>query len=135
MQLFGSCLVAATCVVVFAGEARAQMFGSRQLGTMLSRQKGPGAVSNPASPAITNPGGAITGAERYVRGARQATDFVGTDAGDRRRFVGNQQSLGRRTLPAALQPRPQANVNQAMPSESNSPATLYPPRMALDELR
>ena len=133
MRCLGSWLIAATCVVAFACEARAQMFGSRQLGSMLARQRGPGAVSNPAAPAITNPGGMITGAERYVRGARQATDFIGTDAGDRRRFVGRQQSLGRRTLSTTLQPRPQANVNQAMPAESGSAATLYPPRMVLDD--
>jgi hypothetical protein len=114
-----------------ASTARAQMFGSRQLGVLLTPGQSLGSVGNRADAAVNNPGGTISGAERFVRGARQATDFVGTDVGDRRTFVGRIQSRMRRTqqLPP-LQPKAQPNVNQ--PAPQNDGATdLYPPRLVL----
>jgi len=134
VKAFGSLLFAAEIVALATAPAQAQMFGPRQLGGMPSRQQTYGAMSNPAGSAVNNPGGTITGSERYVRGARQATDFVGTDAGDRRRFVGSRQSRSRRTpLPAITSlARPEPNVNQAAPrSETNSKTGLYPPRLTL----
>ena len=126
-------LAVAAVLALAAGEARAQLFGQRQLGTLRSMQSPPGAMTNPAMGAVNSPGGTITGAERFVRGARQATDFIGTDSRDRRGFVGLSQSRARRTLPVPpLQARPEPNVNQAAsPNESNSAAALYPSRLAL----
>lgn len=129
-QIAGLAAICGCC----AATAQAQMFGPRQLGGMLSRQQGPGALSNPAAPAVNNPGGQITGAERFVRGARQATDFIGTDSGDRRGFVGMRQARNRAILadPAnGLRPRPEQNLNPAAPMNENGPATMYPPRYTL----
>jgi hypothetical protein len=130
---FSHCLFAAAVAALCAGSAQAQMFGTRQLGGMLSRQPSPGGTGNAASPAIGNPGGTITGAERFVRGARQANDFVGTDTGDRRGYVGRAQSRIRRATPVTtnLQTRPEPKVNQAAPSETSSATSLYQPRLAL----
>ena len=117
-----------------AATAHAQMFGERQLGGMLSRQQGPGALSNPAAPAINNPGGQITGAERFVRGARQATDFIGTDSGDRRGFVGMRQARVRALLADpnnGLRVRQEQPLNPAAPMNENSPTAMYPPRYTL----
>lgn len=115
----------------WASVASAQMFGSRQLGVLLSPGQTPGSVGNRADAAVNNPGGTITGAERFVRGARQATDFVGTDVGDRRSFVGMIQSRMRRAqqLPP-LQLKPEPNVNQPAPQNEGSTA-FYPPRLVL----
>ena len=126
-------LTVVAILALAAVEARAQLFGQRQLGTLRSMQRPPGAMTNPATGAVNSPGGTITGAERFVRGARQSTDFIGTDSGDRRGFVGLSQSRARRVLPVApLQARPEPNVNQAGSSnESNSAAALYPSRLAL----
>ena len=134
MKSFGPLLLVAAIVVLTSAPARAQMFGQRQLGGMPSRRQTYGAVGNPADSAVNNPGGQITGAERFVRGARQATDFVGSDTSDRRHFVGSRQARSRRTQPVTnlLQARPEPNVNQAAPrSESSPTAGLYPPRLAL----
>lgn len=123
----------AAILALAAVDAHAQLFGQRQLGTLRSLQRPPGAMSNPATAAVNNPGGTISGAERFVRGARQATDFIGTDSGDRRGFVGLSQARSRRTQPLLpLQPRPEPSVNQgASQSESNSATALYPTRLAL----
>jgi len=133
MTLTVRTLTVATMLALSGVDAQAQMFGQRQLGTLRSLQRPPGSVGNPAMGAVNNPGGTITGAERFVRGARQATDFIGTDSGDRRGFVGLSQSRSRRTQPLLpLQPRPEQSVNQgASQSESNSATALYPPRLAL----
>ena len=126
-------LAVAAILALAAVDAQAQLFGQRQLGTLRSLQRPPGAMSNPAASAVNNPGGTITGAERFVRGARQATDFIGTDSGDRRGFVGLSQSRSRRTPPLLpLQARPEPNVNQAASqNESNSATALYPTRLTL----
>ena len=126
-------LILTATVTLAAVDAHAQLFGQRQLGTLRNLQRPPGAVTNPAMGAVNNPGGTISGAERFVRGARQATDFIGTDSSDRRGFVGRSQSRSRRTQPLLpLQPRPEPNVNLASsPNESSSTAALYPTRLAL----
>jgi BON domain-containing protein len=131
----GPLLFAAAIVAVSVNDARGQMFGQRQLGGMLSRQSPAGTMNNPASSAVNNPGGQINGAERFVRGTRQATDFVGTDTGDRRGFVGQRQSRNRRPSLAALtlQPRPEPKDTQAAAQvESNSSTSLYQPRLVID---
>lgn len=124
-------LLLVALVGALAHRAEAQMFGSRQLGVLLSPGQTPGSIANRADPAVNNPGGTITGAERFVRGARQATDFVGTDVGDRRSFVGRIQSRMRRSQPLPpLQPKPETNVNQPAP-QNESGTNFYPPRLTL----
>ena len=67
------------------------MFGQRQLGGFLSRQESPGAVNNPAEEMIHS-SGSLTGTERFLRGNRRLNDFIGTDMGDARSFVGVTQA-------------------------------------------
>ncbi len=74
-------LALATALLVTSARANAQMFGQREIGGFLSRQQTPGAVSNPAEGMIQN-SGSLTGTERFLRGNRRPTDFVGTDSGD-----------------------------------------------------
>lgn len=131
MRTIALCTLLLAVAGPWAPVATAQMFGSRQLGVLLSPGQSPGSVGNRADSAVNNPGGTITGAERFVRGARQASDFVGTDVGDRRSFVGLVQSRMRRSqqLPP-LQPKPEPNVNQPAP-QSEGTNTFYPPRLVL----
>lgn len=80
--LLGVVLTAATC--------HAQMFGNRNLGSPLSRR---------SAAEVANSAGIIQGGERFIRGNRTVDDFVGIDALDRARFVGqvnaqNQLAIG-----------------------------------------
>lgn len=111
--------------------AEAQMFGQRELGGFLSRQTPPGSVSNPAE-AMIHDSGSLTGTERFLRGNRRTTDFIGTDMGDDRRFVGATQARQMRSLPAAATVRETIlpEVNRAQ-NEGNLAQRPYPPQLVL----
>ncbi|MBI3836476.1 MAG: BON domain-containing protein [Planctomycetia bacterium] len=117
-----------------SASAQAQLFSQRPAAGQPTTPTFPGGAGINAGRSST---GTITANSRFVRGGRQPTDFVGSDSGDRRGFVGSQQARGRRTTTpttTGLQPRPEPNVNQAQTqSESNSPTSLYPPRLTLDD--
>ena len=59
------------------------------------------------------------------------TDFVGTDVGDRRSFVGAVQSRMRRAQQfPPLQPKPEPDANQPA-RQTEGASSVYPPRRAL----
>ncbi len=62
--------------------ATAQMFGPRSLGRTIRPQPAPGLTGNVGM--LRN--------QRFIRGNRQRTDFVGSDRAETRAFVGMQQS-------------------------------------------
>ena len=131
MTRFGIGLALTIAMVATGHRADAQMFGQRTLGGFLSRRNPPGALNNPAEGMIDG-GGALTGSERFIRGNRRVTDYIGTDTGDRRNFVGVTQARQPRTPPAAatvLEPK-LPEVNRA-PTESTSSNRPYPPRLVL----
>ena len=74
----------------------AQLFGPRTFGRPLSRRTGPGLSQQTSS-------GTIQGSERFLRGNRGATDFVGSDSRDARRFVGNEQANPARRVRTAVE--------------------------------
>lgn len=125
-------MMLAVALLAASERTEAQMFGPRQLGGFLSRQTPPGSVSNPAE-AMIQDSGSLTGTERFLRGNRRATDFIGTDMGDDRRFVGVTQARQIQTPPAAASVReavlPEVN-RQA--NEGNSAQRPYPPQLVLD---
>jgi hypothetical protein len=125
-------LMLAAALLAASEQVEAQMFGPRQLGGFLSRQTPPGSVSNPAE-ALIHDSGSLTGTERFLRGNRRATDFIGTDMGDDRRFVGVTQARQARTLPAAATVREAVlpEVNRAT-NEGNAAQRPYPPQLVLD---
>lgn len=129
MVLAAGCVGVSCCAV--ADRAEAQMFGQRQLGGFLSRQDSPGSVSNPAE-AMIHTSGALTGTERFLRGNRRLTDFIGTDMGDNRTFVGVTQARQRRLPPAAASVR-EANLPEVNrePNEGNAANQPYPPQLVL----
>jgi hypothetical protein len=107
------------------------MFGQRELGGFLSRRNSPGAMNNPAEAMVHN-SGALTGTERFLRGNRRVTDFIGTDTGDARDFVGVTQARQRILPPAAASVRepnlPEVNREA---NEGNAASQPYPPVLVL----
>jgi len=73
-------LVVTLLLVGHVAPAEAQLFGNRTLSSPLSRRTKPGETV-----------GGLSGSERFLRGNRRATDFVGSDSRDPRSFVGEQQ--------------------------------------------
>jgi len=106
--------------------ATAQLFGQRNLGESLSRRPQPGSAGGEGA-------GELTGNERFVRGNRNARDFVGTDVADTPRFVGVQRGRSSGTIRSAirsLRPPRTPNVNQPQPRAT--PKTIpYAPRLEL----
>src|SRR5580704_11540588 len=115
--------------------AKAQLFNSTSPGSQAT--SAPFSGGSGVTVGGRSMSGAITPNSRFVRGGRQPTDFVGSDSGDRRAFVGSQQTRGRRARTPATTPlpsRPEPTVNQAQPqAESNSSTSMYPPRLVLDD--
>jgi len=108
-----------------AGEAQAQMFGSRSLGSSLSRRSAPSLSKI----------GAVRGSERYVRGNRRETNFVGADSRDIRGFVGSQAgaSSGRiRSAVSGLRVKSAPDANRGARPTSRSRTSLYEPRLRVD---
>ena len=84
--LIGGCIVA-----VFSAStptAQAQLFGNRSLGQSLSRRTGPSQFGSGAGEAA----GTLTGSERFVRGNRAGSEFVGIDSQAGQDFVGRDPS-------------------------------------------
>jgi hypothetical protein len=97
-------------VLAAAGPAAAQLFGPRTLGQPLSRRSGPAAQSQEQA-------GSLQGNERFLRGNRRRTDFVGVDRADASTFVGMEQAgqaRSERTAVEGLRERraPRTALNQ-----------------------
>ena len=80
-------------VMALDAAASAQMFGQRTVGRPLTRRQGPGA-GNSRTMASQEQTGQFQFNERFVRGNRRATDFVGSDRRDSTGFVGGEQIGG-----------------------------------------
>ncbi len=109
--------------LTYQSEAAAQLFGQRSFGRTPLRRAQP-------SEQI----GQISGSERFLRGNRRATDFVGRDSSERRSFVGVEQGAmqGRvRSAVSNLRPAREPSVNRppAPPASRQQP---YPPRLTID---
>ena len=146
--------------LVVADSARAQLFGNRTVGQGVSpprgRQSGTGQRSlvgqllgrqssgsgSSGSGSSGNDRSAFAGvgmpdaSARYVRGNRQATDFVGTDSRDSAGFVGRQQADGDGQIRSAIddnlriQSGPDANRTQAASGRQRT--AMYQPRLSVN---
>lgn len=115
-----------------AGEAGAQLFGTRTLGTSLARRtRGAGAVATTGSNVV----GSVRLNERYIRGNRGRVDFVGGDSQEQRGFVGSEQAQAGGAIRSAvsdlrIESAPDANRGQA---RTTPPRTgMYGPRLRVD---
>ena len=103
--------------LTYQSGAAAQLFGQRSVGrTPLRRAQ--------TSQQI----GQISGSERFLRGNRRATDFVGRDSSERRSFVGVEQGAmqGRvRSAVSNLRPAREPRVNRP-PAPPASPGRSTP---------
>jgi hypothetical protein len=102
--------------------AEAQMFGPRTLGRTLRRQPAPGVSGDVRN--LRN--------QRFIRGNRRATDFVGSDRTESREFVGLQQSgvagTARSAVTGGLGGRDESvQVNQMVRRATNN--RPYDPRL------
>lgn len=75
--------------LAMSDQCSAQLFGTRSLGQPLARRSGSRAFSRGSSGPAT--GTVLTGSERFLRGNRSRSDFVGSDSRDRGGFVGSVQ--------------------------------------------
>lgn len=106
------------------------MFGPRTLGQPLSRQAGPAASDAAAGVEA----GALTGAERFLRENRNATDFVGVDRAEANTFVGAGQVIqsGRvRSAIESLQNPPDLSSQLNRPWRPAAVRSPYAPRLEL----
>jgi len=136
-----------------AKEVRAQLFGERTLGrsalsrtrpslggrtssgTRSSIARSSSARSSSSAASLSGAIGTPDPAARYVRGNRQATDFVGTDSRDMQGFVGMQQAEGSAEIESAvsglrIETGPDANRTQATPSRPR--VQMYDPRLKVN---
>ena len=110
-----------------ATDATAQLFGARQLRNPLIRQNSAGSG--------TTDTGTLQGNERFLRGNRSATDFVGTANRDEVGFVGqvNSLNLDPSQIPTAIGLLRRANrapqINR--PVQRHRPNTLQEPLLEL----
>jgi len=145
--------------LVLADGARAQLFGNRTVGQGISpprsRESGAGQRSlvgqllgrqssgsgSTGSGSSGNSRSAFAGvgmpdaSARYMRGNRQATDFVGTDSRDSGGFVGRQQAEGDGQIRSAIddlrvQSGPDANRTQAASARQRT--RMYEPRLRVN---
>jgi len=145
-----SVLAVLTFIVTLTSGAnlQAQLFGGREMG--MSRS--PAARTQPARPQPGRPQsagsqgarsqdaataedvGIISGSERFLRGTREAGDFVGADSGDRGSFVGVQDVDTAGLIEAAMPDvpidlGPETNVNQIQTPAP--PRAMYRPRLQI----
>jgi osmotically-inducible protein OsmY len=118
--------LALAATVVAAGDAQAQLFGNRSLGDSVSR-RGRQADANV---------GTVTGNERFVRGNREGSSFVGTDSRESRNFVGSQNaspatSGSTLTAPVRIEQAPDANRATRASASRGPRGGLYRPRLAV----
>ncbi len=106
--------------------AHAQLFGARQMGNPLIRQNAAGGGE------FAGTVGMVQGNERFIRGNRRASDFVGADNREAQGFVGqvNAANLNAAQVPTTLgtQRRPNQAPQINRPAQRHRPNTLhYPP--------
>ena len=109
--------------------ANAQLFGQRNLRQPLTRQPRAG-----VAPELNAAAGEVTGNERFVRGNRDRSSFVGADQTESRAFVGNQQaSMGGTIISSTAGIEPaldrSAEINQAI--EVPPIKSMYLPKIVL----
>lgn len=115
-----------TLAMVFSAvlSAEAQMFGSRSLG-----------ASRPTARTATDTSnvGVVQGNERFVRGNRRKTDFVGTDTRDTSGFVGSEQGTATgRVRSATSDLRIERAPDVTRTTRPSTRATdMYEPRLAV----
>lgn len=127
--------------------AQAQMFGPRTLGAeTIGRNVRPGAATNEASGFLGNPNldpgavmttGLMNPGARFIRGNRNADDFVGRDFGETQAFIGRGGALTVAALRSAINElRPEADGDTNRQQANSSAArknSVYPPRLQLSE--
>jgi len=123
------------CVVVSsftASAAQAQLFGARSVGAPISApfSQGGGLNSNAAGSAV----GILSGNERFVRGNRSRSDFVGSDRNEQSGFVGAGQAIGVGRVPSAteglrIQTSDTQRINRPIPAQSAK--GIYYPRLEI----
>ncbi len=125
-RIFVGCV--ALLAVAFVSPAWAQLFGSnsnRALRQPLARQQGFSQFKD---------AGTLSGSERYIRRNRRATDFVGPDLRELRRFIGAIQGRATgRVVPMTQSLRKPADRSASM-NQQLAPAArgqLYNPRLTL----
>ncbi|NUQ65016.1 MAG: BON domain-containing protein [Pirellulales bacterium] len=102
--------------------AAAQMFGQRSIGTSRASSRTATDMSKV---------GTVQGNERFIRGNRQKTDFVGSSARDS--FVGAEQGTGDgrvRSAVSNLRIERAPNANQTVPLAGRH-GEMYEPRLAV----
>ncbi len=122
------CLSSVAVVVLAVGfitaEARGQMFGSRSLG---------GGLGGSSHGSDVGGVGTLNFNERFIRGNRRPGEFVGTDARDRRNFVGSQQLHTGRVRPTIprMRPSPTTDANRTPAPSSVTRSGVYEPRLSV----
>jgi hypothetical protein len=132
-------------LLLSASPAEAQLFGERPLGDTLSRRPSPGSASQLEAAAAASQGegmggltgsvgasvGELTGIERFLRGNRSRSDFVGSDLLDRPGFIGSVQGNTRGIIRSAitnLRPLVNEQINRMPPEPLTRQARPYAPR-------
>ncbi|MCA9171820.1 MAG: hypothetical protein KDB23_29330, partial [Planctomycetales bacterium] len=103
----------------------AQMFGPRQIGSPISPRSGPSTAGGTGT--LRN--------QRFLRGNRSRSNFVGTDRTESRQFVGLQQSTGGGSTRSAVAGLgtggdPSTQLNQVYPRTGTG--VLYAPRFEVE---
>jgi hypothetical protein len=121
-------------LIGLADRAAAQMFSSRADRPSLSeRLRGRQRAQRGTGPAAAETVGTVEGSERFIRGNRSATDFVGADLAEQQTFVGAQgveltQEV--RTAVEDLRPTRERDLNEQMRAPRGS--RMYLPRLRVD---
>jgi hypothetical protein len=133
-------------LAAFPQTATAQLFGERSLGGSLSRRPNPGQSRPSSSGNRTGSRTATGGSERptfesvaemvnedarFVRGNRDAADFVGSDLGDVQTFVGMQQT----DIEADIRSAVDELIIEDTPDINLQAQPVIPPRMLLNAPR
>ncbi len=151
----GAVLVLTTILLVASSQtASAQLFGDREVGGSLSRRPTPGQSSRPSSqtrpsstqrsqtnrttmasgderPGFESVGQMVDDNARFIRGNRDAGDFVGSDLGDSQTFVGMQQT----DIEADLSSAVDELLIEETPDVNLGTQPVIPPRMLLNAPR
>jgi hypothetical protein len=139
--------VALAAVFSFAADASAQLFGQRTVGQPLSQRPGTSATNSAKAsrasaaasfsasggngPATGNRGSMVNEKARFIRGNRKATDFVGADTAESKRFVGREQAGTDEEVRSAVD-----NLNVEMAPDANLTAKpVMPPRVQMNAPR
>lgn len=128
-RLVGGLLLVATFGLGFVDTAAGQLFGNRQMGNPLARQRAAGGGE------FAGNVGMVQGNERFIRGNRAASDFVGGGGRDAGGFVGqvNAANIDASRVPTTLGTPRQTNrapqINR--PVQRHRPNTLHFPPLEL----